>query len=243
MKYNLELIHLEKNFKDVFGAYMLKDAEFDLDHYDIPFVDYRYDNCLPLKLVSYSKLGSTEADKDTFVHFYQDDYIFDGTYGIWNSLIRSNEFQKGFNFRKIEKVGGIICPDYSVYGDMPEYLKIWNVARSRTVGHYFNRLGIPAIPNVHWLGPESYGYCFAGLRKNSIYAVSTLGCLRSRNEYELFYPGLIELIKRKQPKTLIVYGTLNKKIQHILSDNNVNYLFFPSEISEAMEVKHGNESK
>lgn len=243
MKYNLDIIQCKKDIKDVFGAYMLKNAEYDLDHYDIPYVDYCDELCLPTKLIPYSKLGTAEVDKNTFVHFYQHDYIFDGPYGVWSSLIRNNEFQKGFNFNKLKDVTGIICPDYSIYGDMPEYLKIWNVARSRTIGSYFNSIKIPAIPNVHWLDVDSYNYCFAGIRNNSIVAVSTLGCLRSRYESELFYPGLEELIKRKNPRLIILYGSLNEKIKEIVCLYNVNYLFFPSEISEVMEAKYGNEGK
>ncbi|MBQ2232559.1 MAG: DUF4417 domain-containing protein, partial [Erysipelotrichaceae bacterium] len=100
-----------------------------------------------------------------------------------------------------------------------------------------------AIPNVHWLGPESYEYCFAGLRKNSVLAVSTLGCLRSGLDKSLFIPGLIYLVDHLKSSTLILYGTLTEEIKSILEDNDINYLYFPSEISEAMEAKYGNERK
>lgn len=39
----------------------------------------------------------------------------------------------------------------------------------------FYSLGIPAIPNVHWLDVDSYDYCFAGIRNNSIVATAFLG--------------------------------------------------------------------
>ena len=121
--------------------------------------------------------------------------------------------------------------------------KIWNVGRSRRIGSYFNRIGLPAIPNVHWLGPESYEYCFAGLRKNSILAVSTLGCLRSNLDRSLFIPGLIYLVNSLEPSMLILYGTLTEEIKRILKTNSTEYLYFPSDISEAMEAKNGNERK
>lgn len=240
MKHSLEF---KKDYKDVFGAYMLVGAEYDVEHYDIPYVDVKDDIVLPEKLISYSKVKQADPNSNVFVHFYQDDYIFDGTYGIWNALLYDNQFKKGFNFDKLKNVKGIICPDYSVYGDMPKDQKIWNVGRSRRIGSYFNRIGIPAIPNVHWLGPESYEYCFAGLKKNSILAVSTVGCLRSNLDRSLFIPGLIYLIKNFEPTTLILYGTLTEEIKSILETSFTKYLYFPSEISEVMEAKYGNERK
>ena len=240
MKYSLEF---KRDRKDVFGAYMLKGAEYDIDHYDIPYVYVREDVILPDKLISYSKINQADPSENVFVHFYQDDYIFDGTYGIWNALLYDNQFKKGFCFEKLDKVSGIICPDYSIYGDMPKDQKIWNVGRSRRIGSYFNRIGIPAIPNAHWLGSDSYEYCLAGLRLHSIIAVSTLGCLRSSLDYQLFMPGLIYLIENIQPKTLILYGSLTEEIRSILESHGIEYLYFPSEISEAMEAKYGNERK
>ncbi|MCR5095524.1 MAG: DUF4417 domain-containing protein [Erysipelotrichaceae bacterium] len=240
MKYSLEF---KRDRKDVFGAYMMVGAEYDVEHYDIPYVDVRRDIILPDKLISYSKVNLVDSKENVFVHFYQDDYIFDGTYGIWNALLYDNQFKKGFCFEKLDKVSGIICPDYSIYGDMPKDQQIWNVGRSRRIGSYFNRIGIPAIPNVHWLGPESYEYCFAGLRKNTIVAVSTLGCLRSNLDKSIFMPGLQYLIDSIVPDVLIIYGSLTEEIRSVLSEKHAKYLYFPSEISEAMEAKYGNERK
>ena len=240
MKYSLEF---KKDHKDVFGAYMMKGAEYDVEHFDIPYVDVMEGIVLPSRLIPYSKINQADPNDNAYVHFYQDDYIFDGTYGIWNALLYDNQFKRGFCFDKLKNVKGIICPDYSIYGDMPKDQKIWNVGRSRRIGSYFNRLGIPAIPNVHWLGPESYEYCFAGLRFKSIIAVSTLGCLRSNLNHQLFVSGLIYLVETIQPELVILYGSLTDEIRIILESHRIEYLYFPSEISEAMEAKHGNERK
>ena len=240
MKYSLEF---KRDYKDVFGAYMMNGADYDVDHYDIPYVDVIQDVVLPDHLIPYSKVDRSDPDKNVFVHFYQDDYIFDGTYGIWNALLYDRQFKKGFCFEKLKNVKGIICPDYSIYGDMPKDQKIWNVGRSRRIGSYFNRIGIPAIPNAHWLDPESYEYCFAGLRKNSVIAVSTLGCLRSNLDRSLFMPGLHYLFENYKPTVLILYGSLTSDIKTLLENSGIRYLYFPSEISEAMEAKYGNERK
>ncbi len=234
----------QRNPKDVFGAYMLKNAEFDINNYDIPFVDIPEDIKLPVRLVSYSKIGTEKLDKNVFIHFYQDDYIFDGFYGIWNSLLYNHQTIKGFSLDKLKNVGGIICPDYSLYGDFPESLKIWNTYRSRAIGSYINRIGGIAIPNFHASGQDSYKYCFGGLRKHTIVAISTVGCLRANADKLLFLKDTEELIKRIRPKLIILYGDKNKEIIDLFKKYNQKYLFFPSDISKAYGGNtYGHESK
>lgn len=231
-----------KNLKDVFGAYLLNGAHYD-GFYDIPVLEKNDKIELPSKLVSYSKLNTIEDDEYVYCHFYQDDYVFDGLYGIWNSLLYNQQYKKGFNFEKLNKIYAVITPDYSLYCDMPRILQIYNVYRSRVVGYFLNKCGYNVVLNVKWTDITSYSYCFSGIEQGSILAVSTLGCLRANADKELFMAGLKVLIKRVQPKCIILYGTLNEKLKQIFDENNQNYIFFPSQISEAMVNKHGNEVK
>lgn len=242
MKFSKEKI-AKRDVKDVFGSYMLKDAEFDVNNFDIPFVNTPKDIKLPKKLVSYSKIGTSKIDKNTFIHFYQDDYVFDGFYGLWNSLLYDHQTNKGFSLDKLKDAGGIICPDYSLYGDFPEAQKIWNTYRSRSIGCFINMIGGVAVANFHANGPDSYKYCFGGIKKHDIVAVSTVGCLRSSADKELFLQDLEELIKRIEPKVIILYGNNNKDVIDLFKKYNQKYLFFSSEISKAYGGKnHGNES-
>lgn len=231
-----------KSIEDVFGAYLLDEAQYD-GYYDIPVVDTPDNIHLPSKLVSYSKLNSEECDNYTYCHFYQKDYTFDGRDGIWNSLIQNTQFSKGFNLDKMNKVYAVICPDFSTYYDMPRVMQIWNVYRSRAVGCALTKLGHIAIPNIRWTDEKSYEYSFHGLKKNSVVAISTLGCLRANADKCLFYPGLVELIKRVQPSCIIIYGSLSDELKKILSEYQQKYVFFPAQIAVAMEAKYGNEGK
>lgn len=229
-----------KSVKDVFGAYLLDEAQFD-GYYDIPVVNTPDDIHLPSKLVSYSKLNSEECDDYTYCHFYQNDYTFDGRDGIWNSLIQNTQFSRGFNLDKMNKVYAVICPDFSTYYDMPRVMQIWNIYRSRAVGCALIKLGYIAVPNVRWTDKKSYAYSFLGIRKNSAVAVSTLGCFRAKVDKEFFYPGFIELIKRVHPSCIIIYGSLTDELKDILNEYHQNYVFFPAQIAVAMEAKYGNE--
>lgn len=77
-----------KNLKDVFGAYLLNGAHYD-GFYDIPVLEKNDKIELPSKLVSYSKLNTIEDDEYVYCHFYQDDYVFDGLYGIRYYIINN----------------------------------------------------------------------------------------------------------------------------------------------------------
>ena len=231
-----------KNKEDVFGAYLVDGAKYD-GYYDIPFMDVPENIHLPTRLVGYSKLNKLDYVEYTYCHFYQKDYTFDGRFGIWISLIFNQQFKKGFNLGKFKYVYAIICPDYSMYYDMPRVMQIWSVYKSRATGYFLLKLGYIVIPNVRWTDKKSYEYSFAGIRKNSIVAVSTLGCLKSNKDKELFLPGFEELIKRVEPKCIILYGSFTPEVKAILNQYNQEFVFFPAQIAQAMEAKHGNESK
>ena len=59
------------------------------------------------------------------------------------------------------------------------------------------------IPSVVWGEPDTFWFCFDGLEKNSIVAVSTIGV---RNEKELFMAGYREMLRRIEPSNIICYG-------------------------------------
>lgn len=233
-------IQKKKNLKDVFGAYLLDGAYYH-GFFDIPVIPKRDNIKLPSKLISYSKLSLIKDENYPYCHFYQDDYTFDGYYGVWNSLLYNQQFNKGFNLSKFDNVYAIITPDYSLYCDMPRALQIYNVYRSRVVGHFLNKCGYNVVVNVKWTDKTSYAYCFSGIEQGSLVAVSNLGCLRSNEDKILFIDGFKELIKIIQPRSIILYGALNHELKKILNDNNQNYIFFPSQISEAMRKSYGDE--
>lgn len=69
---------------------------------------------------------------------------------------------------------------------MPRVLQIYNVYRSRTVGYYLNKLGFRVVANGKWNDDISYSYCFSGIELGSVVAVSTLGCLKSKDDKTFF---------------------------------------------------------
>lgn len=235
---HLDVTKSKRAKEDVFGAHLLKGAEYDLESgWDIPYVDTPEDLKLPEKMIGYQKSQQCSGRENAYLHFYHKDHIFDGRMGIWYALVFNTFFKKGFRLEKLNGYRAIITPDFSMYYDMPIIMQMWNLLRSRIVGFYLTKLGYTVVVNVRWTNKRSFSYCFAGLRRNHIIAVSTLGCLRSNSDKELFLPGLEELIKRIHPEYIVLYGSLTEDIKNLFDKYEQKYVFFPSEISK---VHRGN---
>ena len=231
--------------KDIFGAFLVENADFSKGKYDMPIVKSNIEE-LPTSLFSYQKVGKKkmELPSRTALHFYVYDYIFDGEYGVWNALIRGTEFSRGFNLGKLEGFDYIIVPDYSLYLDMPIEWQIWNVYRSRVVAHALQELGYRVIINVRWTDEASYEFCFEGIETGSVVSVGSYGCSKELADRKLFESGLEEMIRRIKPECIIIYGKVTESIRYILDKYHQEYVSFDSDTSKALEgYRDGHESK
>lgn len=148
------------------------------------------------------KNGNKDFFMSAFVHFYIDDYKFDGNVGsIWTAPWNATEILRHF--------AGIITPDFSTYSDFPFPLKICNTYRMRSFGHWYGEiLGNAVINNVRWGGEETFSYCFDGIERDSIVAIGTIASgLRRRNNREMFEVGFLKMIEVLKPKTIIICGS------------------------------------
>lgn len=152
-------------------------------------VDY-----VPTDLIGFNYVLSAKKF-DTGVHFYVDDYQFER---IWS--------RPDFYIEKIEPFECALSPDFSLYMDMPIAMKIWNTYRSRMIGQMMQDAGLIVIPTVSWAEPETFAFCFDGLPENATLSVSTVGVKESAAAKEIWTAGMDEMIKRKKPRKLIVYG-------------------------------------
>lgn len=151
---------------------------------------------IPDKWIGFNYAMNTNK-YDVGIHFYLDDYQFER---IWASPEKYIEILARFE--------GVMTPSYSVYMDMAESLKIWNVFRSRLLGQMMQDNGLNVIPIVYWADDRSYKYCFDGLPENSTLSVYTVG-IKDKEVWEVWQAGMRELIRRKSPKTLLLYGNGN----------------------------------
>ena len=93
-----------------------------------------------------------------------------------------------------------------MYTNYPKAFQIWQVYRNRWCTCYWQSLGIKVIPTVSWSDESSYDFAFLGIPKDSVVAIGTVGVLNDENAKRLFMLGFKEMIKRLDPKEILIYG-------------------------------------
>lgn len=129
------------------------------------------------------------------VHFFIDDYMFER---IWTNPEKYIE--------QLEPYTCVLTPDFSLYLDMPLPMQMWNVYRSRAIGHMYQEAGLKVIPTIQYSDESTYDFAFEGLPSGGTLATSTIGVKRSKESRQLWEQGMKECLKRVKPKTLLLYG-------------------------------------
>lgn len=163
--------------------------------WQMPIVERQKINLEKVELISYSdvRYNDTQINRDKGVHFFIDDYKFEGIYrNPERSLARLSQYKF------------LLTPDYSTYSDMNYWRQLESVAHSRWVGAYWQDEGQIVIPTISWSTPESYEFCFDGVEKHAIVAIGMIGCKRSKSE---FMSGYNEMLNHIDPDAIICFGT------------------------------------
>lgn len=208
------------NNYDVFHAFLVENADYNGD-IELPVI--KTSDLIPEKVVTFSKAMSKKwTDFDCWVLFYEHDKNFER---LWNN-------PKQY-LPKLRKFKGIISPDFSLYRNMPLVMQAWNTYRSRALTHWLWQNGVEVIPNIRWNDERTFAFCFDGVEKNKTVAVGTHGCIKYRDDKEYFKAGLKELVKRLEPKTIIVYGAAPEDIFQKYKENGIEIIAFESEFSKS----------
>lgn len=152
----------------------------------------RHTQIIPFNYALTEKNGDGKA-----VHFYIDDYQFQR---VWKDPDRYIPVLQKFDF--------VISPDFSIYSDMPEAMRIYNHYRKHWLAAYWQEHGIKVIADVCWSDERSFEWCFDGEPQNQIVAVSSVGCMKTKEGRELFIRGYEEMMKRLNPLWVIAYGKI-----------------------------------
>lgn len=162
--------------------------------WNIPLVrKQQIDTCnLSLLACSDTRKNDTIENCRRGVHFFVDDYRFTG---IYTHPERSLEKYAQYAF--------LLTPDFSTYVDMGLWRQIESVAQNRWVGAYWQSKGLYVVPTISWSTAQSYEFCFDGVEKGSVVAVSTLGCRRARTRFMRGYDTMYE---RLEPEKVICFG-------------------------------------
>lgn len=173
-------------------------------------------------MIPFSKaLFST--DYDQWVHFYEDDYLFEK---LWDNPQKYLEILKKFN--------GVILPDFSLYRDMPLVMQLWNIYRSRAIGHWLQENGITVIPNIRYGDKRTYKCCCDGIATHCVIAVGSHGTLKNKVDRHFFVNGLDSVVERLHPTVIVVYGSATDSIFDKYRAQGIRIVSFDSEFSKAM---------
>lgn len=205
------------NFKDIFGVYFLESLSFEGD-YDMPVVGNFDDIGVIDYIALYSETSDYNKTENTCLAFYQYDHVFDGIHGLYNSIIYQDEERLNKFRERFKGVKYIVAPDYSLFGDFPNALQIFNIYKSRVCMCWLiANTKAKIIPNVRWTFPFTFEYCFDGIMKGSNIAIGVLGQIRNKENKKMFLDGLKVAIDRIEPKRILVYG--------FVTESNFNELF------------------
>ncbi len=140
-----------------------------------------------------TRANDCEVNKHRGVHFFVDDYRFNGIYDHPEKSLA-----------RLAQYAYLLTPDFSTYADMPLWRQIENIGKNRWVGAYWQSKGLKVITTVTWSTPRSYEFCFDAVERNSAVAVGMIGCKREKKG---FLNGYAAMLERIEPSEIIVFGS------------------------------------
>ena len=165
--------------------------------FDMPVIEPVYELPKVDRFIEFDYCKRVRGDKSSLgVHFFEDEYKFER---VWTSPARYGEMLSQFGY--------IIGPDFSVYGDFPFPVRLYNYYRNNWLVKYWQICyNMIVVPTVMWGEEDTWDWCFDGLPKNSIVAVSNVGVGNSRIEKEYFSNGYNEMLHKLNPSKILFFS-------------------------------------
>ena len=153
-----------------------------------------------LLLIGFDKTHLEDQNHlDRMVHFFLYDYRFER---VWKNP--DNDIEKLSRYR------AVLSPDFSMYLEMAPVMQLYNVFRNRWCGAYWASKGLRVIPTVNWGDESTFDFCFEGIEKGSVVAVSTYMASEHDNrcdQKDWFLAGYNEMLRRIEPEKIVCYNT------------------------------------
>ena len=212
--------------KDVFGIWTLRNAKL-VGTYQYPAVVSS--PWIPEALFPYTKRKIVSNPENKSLHFYEHDFNFDATL---RSRIKTHS-----NLTVFRKYQSIILPDFSLLRDMPLYMQINQVGRSRAFGNFLMNEGINIVPNIRWGNEDSYSFAFDGVEQHKILAVGALGSGKNEENLRYFEQGFYKMLEVLKPSYLIIYGTISDELKNACKLADCGFKEYKTEKSKIHETK------
>ena len=157
----------------------------EIDLLDIDFINFQN-----------SRQNENGSGKNKTVGFFMDDCRIERVCNRpWNYVAWLSQYKQ------------VLSPDLSCYFDEQIEEQWVNIYCSRLVGAFWQNCGLTVIATVSWGDSSSYDFCFEGLEKGAVVAVSTNGTNGTRAARSGFLAGFIELCRQIEPQCVICYCT------------------------------------
>lgn len=185
---------------------------------------------VPNAIIPFDRIGS-EAKKGN-TRAYVGFYLFDDKFA--EIIVNIDDYVE-----TLKLFDGVITPDCTLLTGQANCLQGTNTYFNRAVGFYLQKKGIPVIPQIRWSDERSYDYCFLGVPKKSIVAVSTYGCIQSKEKKRSFSKGLCAMLEVLEPEDVIVHGSMPGEVFDDLEKSTRFHHF--DDWTKVRHVKDGGE--
>lgn len=188
-------IKYEKDKRRFNNLHLLSYPDFQVEGVEeLPKVP-AYTGPIPDSFIPFSHRGSASGNPAYGIHCFEYDYRIQSTWS--NALAPINA---------LKRYTCVIAPDFSLLVDQPRAINVTNLYRNRWVSCFWISQRLNVIPSASWGAAESFTYCFDGLPEGSVIAIGHAVEGKTKAQRALFQMGTEELILRKSPSALIVYG-------------------------------------
>lgn len=173
------------------------------------------------EMISFHETPTCTDPEGKGVHFFIDDYKFER---IWRQPHRYLSLLSKFDL--------VCAPDFSMFYDYPVPLQQWNHYRNQLIGAWLQRRGLDVLPTAGWVDEASFSWCFDGLPEYSAIAIGTVGCSKNQEGTKGLLIGTRELIRRKHPHTLVIYGSMPAALAELCIETGVDWQLFANTQAE-----------
>ena len=175
----LKLVRNEFKGVGKYGMPLIKRQNIDLDK---------------IELLAFTKTKhNDEENQNKTIHFFTYDWNFQSVYE------KPEE-----SLEKLDQYYALLTPEFSTYKDMPLARQIDSVFKNRWCGAFWQKQGMIVIPTISWGSIPCLEFCFDGIEKGSVVAVSTYTREDNKDDFMLGYNKMLEII---EPSAIICYGT------------------------------------
>lgn len=186
--------------------------------YELPIIFKQDIDLEQIKLMSFSNTKYMDKrNRSKTIHFFVHDFRFEQLY--YNPLMA---------LEKLKQYYCLLTPDFSLYLDMPIALQVYNTFKNRWCGAFWQSKGLKVISTLSWSDEKSFEFCFDGIEKGSVVAISTHGNSKAKSR---FLKGYYKMLEKIQPCAILCYG---KPFPEMLKDN---LLVFPYRHDEGNMVR------